>query len=447
MNDAPVLVTGGRVVDPSRGIDAVADVLLRDGVVAKVDERIAPPKGAEVFDAEGLVVAPGLVDLHVHFREPGFEHKETIATGSTAAAAGGFTTVCAMANTDPVVDDGPAAAFAVRRARETARVRVLPLGAVTKGLKGQELAEIGTMRGEGIVAVSDDGKPIVHGGLMRRALEYAAMFSLPVVVHEEDPALVLGGVAHEGWVSTRLGLAPWPAVGESSMVWRDVLLAGLTGGRLHVAHVSTRETVEAVRQARARGFRVSCEVTPHHLTLTDDDLARSGFDTRFKMNPPLRSEAERRALVDSLLDGTIDCVATDHAPHHADEKALEFADAPFGITGLETALPVMIDAFVATNALEVPRLVELMSAAPARLFSLPYGTLAEGASGDVVVFSTSRTTTAGEGGWYSRSWNSPWTGRTLKGRVERTYFAGREVYRHGMPRSTAETEAGRGRTG
>ena len=434
MNEAPVLISGGRLVDPSRGIDAVADILLSGGVVAKVDERIAAPKGAEVVDAEGLVVAPGFVDLHVHFREPGFEHKETIATGSAAAAAGGYTTVCAMANTDPVVDDAPTAAFVVRKARETARVRVLPIGAVTRGLKGLELAEIGSMKAEGIVAVSDDGRPVAHGGLMRRALEYASMFSLPVVVHEEDPTLVLGGVVHEGWVSTRLGLSPWPSVGESSMAWRDVLLAEMTGARLHVAHVSTRETLAAVRHARANGAKVTCEVTPHHLTLTDEDVARSGYDTRFKMNPPLRSEDERLGLVEGLLDGTIDCIATDHAPHHADEKALEFADAPFGITGLETALPVLVDAFVSTRILTVARLVELMSWAPARLFGLSAGTLAEGAPADLVLFSTSRTTVVGADGFFSRSSNSPWTGRTLKGRVERTFFAGREVFRHGSSR-------------
>ncbi len=432
MNEqVPVLISGGRVVEPSRGLDAVADVLLAGGVVVKIDEKIAAPRGAEVVDAEGLVVAPGFVDLHVHFREPGYEHKETIATGSAAAAAGGYTTVCAMANTDPVVDDAPTASFVVRKARETGRVRVLPIGALSKGLKGQELAEIGSMKAEGIVAISDDGKPVAHGGLMRRALEYASMFSLPVVVHEEDPSLVMGGVVHEGWVSTRLGLPPWPSVGESAMAWRDVLLAEMTGARLHVAHVSTREALSAVRHARAIGAKVTCEVTPHHLTLTDEDVARSSYDTRFKMNPPLRSEDERLGLVEGILDGTIDCVATDHAPHHADEKALEFADAPFGIIGLETALSVMVDAFVSTRMLSLTRLVELMSTAPARVFGLPAGTLAEGAAADVVLFSASRTTVVGADGFFSRSVNSPWTGRTLKGRVERTYCGGREVYRHG----------------
>ncbi|HEX7580357.1 MAG TPA: dihydroorotase, partial [Thermoanaerobaculia bacterium] len=385
MNEVPVLITGGRVIDPSRGIDQFLDVLLRDGIVAAVDERIAPPKGAEVVDASGLVVAPGFVDLHTHLREPGYEYKETIATGTAAAAAGGYTTVCAMANTDPVIDDAPSAAFVVRRARETGRVRVYPIGALSKGLKGVELAEIGSMKAEGIVAVSDDGNPVVNGNLMRRALEYASMFNLPVVVHEEDPSLVAGGVMNEGWAATRLGLAGWPAVAESSMVARDVQLAALTGARLHVAHVSTAGSLAAIRQARASGVKVTCEVTPHHLTLVDEEVVRSGYDTRFKMNPPLRSEEDRRALVEGLLDGTVDCIATDHAPHHADEKALEFADAPFGVTGLETALPVLVDAFVATKVLSLARLVELLSTAPARVFSLAAGSLAPGAAADVVL--------------------------------------------------------------
>ena len=432
MNEVPVLITGGRVIDPSRGIDQFLDVLLKDGVVAAVEERIAPPKGAEVVDASGLVIAPGFVDLHTHLREPGFEYKETIATGTAAAAAGGYTTVCAMANTDPVVDDAPTAAFVVRRARETGRVHVYPIGALSKGLKGVELAEIGSMKAEGIVAISDDGKPVVHGNLMRRAMEYASMFDLPVVVHEEDPSLVAGGVMNEGWAATRLGLAGWPGVAESSMVARDVQLAALTGGRLHVAHVSTAASLGAIRQARAAGVKVTCEVTPHHLTLVDEDVARSGYDTRFKMNPPLRSEEDRRALVEGLLDGTIDCIATDHAPHHADEKLLEFADAPFGVTGLETALPVLIDALVATKILSLGRLVELLSTAPARIFGLPAGSLAPGAAADVVLFSLARTTQVTADSFRSRSANSPWIGATLRGRVERTWVRGREVYRHGV---------------
>jgi len=428
MSDAPVLIKGGRLVDPSRRLDQTLDLLLKDGVVAKVDEKILPPKGAAVVEAAGFVVAPGFVDLHAHLREPGFKYKETIASGTAAAAAGGFTTVCAMANTDPVTDDAPTVSFVVRRARETGVVRVHPIGAVSRGLKGAELAEIGSMKAEGIVAISDDGRPVADAGLMRRALEYASMFDLPVVVHEEDPTLVRGGVMNEGWASTRLGLAGWPAAAEATMVARDVQLAALAGARLHVAHVSTRESLDAIRNARRKGVDVSCEVTPHHLTLTDEEVVRSGYDTRFKMNPPLRSEADRQALVAALADGTIDCVATDHAPHHADEKALEFADAPFGVTGLETALPVLVDALLLPKHLSLTRLVEVLSTAPARLFGLPCGTLAEGAPGDVVLFSTAKSTAVTPDGFLSKSRNSPWIARTLKGRVERTWVGGREVW-------------------
>jgi dihydroorotase len=430
MSGEAILLRGGRVVDPSRNLDQTLDVLLRDGVVAKVDEKIAA-RGAEVVEAAGFVVAPGFVDLHTHLREPGFEYKETIATGTRAAAAGGFTTVCAMANTDPVPDDAPTVAFVVRRARETGAVRVFPIGAVSKGLKGVELAEIGSMKAEGIVAISDDGKPIANGNLMRRALEYASMFGLPVVVHEEEPSLVGAGVMNEGWASTRLGLAGWPNVGESAMVARDVQLAALTGARLHVAHVSTKESLDAIRAARRLGVPVTCEATPHHLLLTDEDVARSGYDTRFKMNPPLRAESDRAALVAALVEGTIDCVATDHAPHHEDEKNVEFADAPFGVTGLETALPALVDGLLVPRAITLLRLVEVLSTAPARVFGLPYGTLAEGAAADVVLFSTAKSTPVTPDGFQSRSKNSPWLARTLKGRIEKTWVGGREVFSRG----------------
>ncbi|MCC6130501.1 MAG: dihydroorotase [Acidobacteria bacterium] len=403
---------------------------MKDGVIARVGERIAAPKGADVFYAEGLVVAPGFVDLHVHFREPGFEHKETIATGTASAAAGGYTTVCCMANTDPVIDDAPAVAFLVRRIRETAKIRVLPIGAVTKNLEGKELSEIGLMKAEGIVAISDDGKPVSNGQLMRRAMEYASMFSLPVVVHAEDPHLAQGGAMNEGLVSTRLGLPGMPNAAESAMVARDLQIAALTGTPLHFAHVSTKESLALIRQARASGVKVTCEATPHHLTLTDDAVSRSRYDTNYKMNPPLRTEEDRQALVDALNDGTIDAIATDHAPHHPDEKALEFADAPFGIIGLETALPVLVDAFLPAKVLSVSRLVELLSTSPCRAFGLQGGTLAEGVSADVVVFSTENKTTFTAEALESRSRNTPWLGRTLRGRVERTYFGGREVYRY-----------------
>jgi len=326
--------------------------------------------------------------------------------------------------------DSPAWIEWVRaRAADAGLCRVHPIGAVTRGLKGEELAEIGSMKAEGIVAISDDGRPIANGNVMRRALEYASMFDLPLIAHEEDPALAAGGVMNEGWVATRLGLAGWPAVAEAALVARDVMLAEMTRARLHVAHVSTRESLELVRRARAAGTPVTCEATPHHLTLTDEEVARSGYDTRFKMNPPLRSEADREALVDALVDGTLDAIATDHAPHHRDEKALEFADAPFGVTGLETALSVLLDALVGPRLVSLSRLVEALTSGPARALSLPAGTLKVGAPADVVLFSTSKSVTFSPASFRSRSANSPWLSRTLKGRVERTWVAGREVYR------------------
>ncbi len=440
MNERPILITGGRVVDPSRGTDRVLDVLLKDGAVARVDEKIAAPKGAEVIVADGLIVAPGFVDLHVHFREPGFEHKETIATGTAAAAAGGFTTVCCMANTKPVIDDASSVSFLVRRIRETAKVRVLPIGAVSKNLEGEELSEIGLMKAEGIVALSDDGRPVSNSLLMRRAMEYASMFGLTVVVHAEDHYLAAGGSMNEGSVSTRLGLQGIPNAAETAMIARDIQLAALTRTPVHFAHVSTKESLAAIRQGRAQGVKITCEVTPHHLTLTDEDVAKSGYDTRFKMNPPLRSEEDRQALVDALADGTIDAIATDHAPHHADEKGLEFADAPFGVTGLETALPVLLDALLPSRILSLTRLVDLLSTSPSRAFGLSSGTLSEGSSADVVIFSTTETTTVRADGFFSKSANSPWIGRALRGRVERTFFEGREVFRRSESRP--EPQAG-----
>lgn len=432
MSGEAVLLRGGRVVDPSRNLDQTLDVLLKDGVIAKVDEKIAA-KGAEVVEAAGFVVAPGFVDLHTHLREPGFEYKETIASGTRAAAAGGFTTVCAMANTDPVPDDAPTVAFIVRRARETGVVRVFPIGAVSKGLKGVELSEIGSMKAEGIVAISDDGKPIANGNLMRRALEYASMFSLPVVVHEEDPSIVGAGVMNEGWASTRLGLAGWPNVGESAMVARDVQLAALTGARLHIAHVSTRESLEAIRAARRLGVPVTCEVTPHHLLLTDEDVARSGYDTRFKMNPPLRSEADRLAVIAGLQDGTIDCIATDHAPHTVDDKKVEYDQAANGILGLETAVALCLDRLVGAGLVDLPQLVALLSANPARVLGLPGGTLAPGSPADLTVLDLARKRQVDPGRFESRSRNTPFAGWILKGWPVMTIVAGRVAWKDPRP--------------
>lgn len=424
-----LLIRGGRVVDPARGVDAVLDVLVEDGVIVKVGERLAPGRFAETLDAEGLVVAPGFVDLHAHLREPGREHEETIASGTRAAAAGGFTTVCALPDTDPVVDDAAAAAFVVRRIRETAVVRVHPYGALSRGRKGVELAEIGSMKHEGIVALSDSPRAVANGNLVRRALEYASMFDLPVVVHAEDSALLAGGVFHEGWQATRLGLAGMPAVAETSAIFRDGSLSALTRARLHVAQVSARASVATLRSFKAAGAPVSASVTPHHLVLTDEDAVRSAYDTRFKMSPPLREAADRETLIEGLLDGTIDAISTGHTPNHEDELALEFADAPFGAIGFETALPVLLDALVATGRVPLVRLVDALSAAPARLLGLPGGTLAEGAPADLVLFSTSAPTVFVPDQILSKCRNTPFLGKTFQGAVVVTFVGGRQVFR------------------
>jgi dihydroorotase len=425
------LLKGGRVIDPANGIDGAFDILIEDGKIARVERNLPVPGGdVQVVEvASGLVVCPGLIDMHVHLREPGQEHKETIATGTKSAVAGGFTAVACMPNTSPINDSAATTELILKKAAEAGLARVYPIGAVSRGSNGEYLADIAELHAAGCAAISDDGRPVATALLMRRALEYASMFSLPVIAHEEDPTLVAGGVMNEGWVATRLGLAGWPAVAEASLVARDALLAEMTRARLHVAHVSTRESLDLLRRAKQAGCPVTCEATPHHLTLTDVEVARSGYDTRFKMNPPLRSERDREALVDALVDGTLDAIATDHAPHHRDEKALEFADAPFGVTGLETALAVLIDALVAPKLVSLGRLVEALTIGPARALGLAAGTLREGAPADVVLFSTTRTTTVEASRFASRSHNSPWLGRTLKGRVERTFVAGREVFR------------------
>ncbi|HYS00630.1 MAG TPA: dihydroorotase, partial [Gemmatimonadales bacterium] len=330
-----LLLKGGRVIDPSRGFDQVADVLIQDGKIAAVGPGLGTPDGAEVRDVGNKIVAPGLVDVHVHLREPGNEDVETIASGARAAAAGGFTTVCAMPNTDPVTDNQAAVGFIVRQSVRAGLTRVYPIGAISVGQRGERLSEFGEMVGAGAVAVSDDGKPVVSSHLMRTALEYARTFEIPVADHCEEPTLAAGGVMHEGLVAARLGLKGIPAAAEEIMVGRDVLLAGLTGGHVHLCHVSTRGSVALIRHAKEQGVRVTAEVTPHHLTLTDRDCER--YDTHAKMNPPLREAADVAALRQALKEGVIDCIASDHAPHAYDAKEAAFDDAPFGIVGLETA--------------------------------------------------------------------------------------------------------------
>ena len=383
MSARDLILKGGRVIDPSTGIDAVGDVLLRDGKIESAGKKISTPDGAEVVDCTGLVVSPGFIDVHCHLREPGREDVETIATGARAAAAGGITAVCAMPNTDPVTDNQAAVGFVLKQGRAADASRVYPIGAISIGQKGERLAEFGEMVGAGAIAVSDDGKPVVSSQLMRTALEYARAFGIPVADHCEDPTLAEGGAMNEGIVSARLGLRGIPNEAEEIMAIRDILLARLTGGHVHLCHMSTKGSVELIRWGKDRGIRVTAEACPHHLSLTED--AVEGYNTHAKMNPPLRRLADVEALREAVRDGTIDVLATDHAPHHYDEKARAFSDAPNGIVGLETALAVNITWLVKPGILSVPLLIDKMSCAPAKLFGLPGGTFARGAIGDVTV--------------------------------------------------------------
>lgn len=421
-----ILIRNGRVIDPSRGTDGVADLLVSEGRIEAVGHNIPAPPGAHLVDASGKVVAPGLIDVHVHLREPGQEHMETVATGAAAAAAGGFTAVCAMPNTDPVIDNQAAVGFVVRQAIRAGKARVYPIGCISLGQKGQQLAEFGEMVGAGAVAVSDDGRPVVSSQLMRTALEYAKVFGIPVADHCEDPTLSAGGVMHEGLVSLRLGLKGIPSAAEEIMVARDILLSELTSGHVHLCHISTRGSVRLIRQAKDRGLNVTAEATPHHFALTDDRVA--GYDTNAKMNPPLREAADREAIRLALRDGTIDCIATDHAPHHYDAKQREFDDAPNGIVGLETALGLGIRELVLGGVLTLPQLVERMSTVPARVFKVPGGTLAVGAPADVVVFDAERRWQVRPDQLHSKSTNSPFLGETLVGQADLTLVGGRIVF-------------------
>jgi len=423
----PVVIRGGRVIDPSQGHDAVADLLMADGRIAGLGQGLGVPDGAEIVDARGKVVAPGLIDLHVHLREPGREDVETVATGARAAAAGGFTAVCPMPNTDPVTDNQAAVGFIVKQAQAAGAARVYPIAAISLGQKGQQLAEFGELVGAGAVAVSDDGHPVVSSHLMRMALAYARTFDIPVADHCEDPTLKANGVMHEGLVSTRLGLRGIPAAAEEIMVARNLLLAELTGGHIHLCHMSTRGSVELIRRAKEKGVRVTAEVTPHHLTLTDE--ACEGYNTNAKMNPPLREAADVAALRAGVKDGTIDVIATDHAPHHYDAKEREFDDAPFGIIGLETALGLGITELVRGGVLTLAELIDRMSTAPARAFHLPGGSLKRGGPGDVVIFDPEARWRVDPDRFYSKSRNTPFAGRELAGRVVRTFVAGLTVFR------------------
>jgi dihydroorotase len=422
-----LLLKGGRVVDPGRGLDANLDVLLSENGVEEVGERVAG-RGATVIDVRGLAVCPGFIDLHVHLREPGREDKETIRTGTRAAAAGGFTAVCAMPNTEPVNDQAGITRAILEKAQAEGSARVYPIGALSRGSMGEELAEFGDLRQAGCVAVSDDGRPVASARLMRRALEYAQAFDLPVIDHCEEPSLSERAVMHEGAVSTLLGLRGAPAAAESIVVERDLQLAELTGGRLHVAHVSTAASVEAIRRAKARGIRVTAEATPHHLLLTDALVRESGYDTATKMNPPLRSETDRAALVEGLRDSTLDCIATDHAPHTVDDKKVEFDLAAFGIVGLETAVALCLDRLVHSGLLDLEQLVALLSRNPARAFGLPGGQLAPGGPADVTVLDLSRKRQVDPTKFESKGRSTPFAGFVLKGWPVLTVVGGRVVF-------------------
>ena len=426
MSTQPVLLRGGRIIDPSQNLDATGDVLVQDGKIAKAGGTIAGPDGAIVIDCTGKVVSPGFIDVHCHLREPGREDVETIDSGAKAAVAGGFTAVCAMPNTNPVTDNQAAVGFIIRQAQRANAARVYPIGAISVGQLGQSMAEMGEMIGAGAVAVSDDGKPVVSAQLMRTTLEYARSFGIPVADHCEEPTLAHGGAMNEGVVSARLGLKGIPDEAEEIMVIRDILLARRTGGHVHLCHMSTKGSVELIRWGKERHINVTAEVCPHHLHLTED--AVEGYNTNAKMNPPLRTWADVEALRAAVKDGTIDCVATDHAPHHYDEKEREFADAPNGIVGLETALAVVHTALVASGVISLVDLVNRMSVMPAKVFHLAGGTLRAGSVGDVTVFDPAETWTVDAARFRTKGRNSPWVGHQLRGRVHATLVDGRVAF-------------------
>ncbi len=424
--NAPLLFRDGRIVDPSQGLDEVSHLLIQDGKVAAIGRDVGVPDGAEVIDATGWVIAPGLIDVHVHLREPGQEDRETIATGAASAVAGGITGICAMPNTDPVIDNQSAVGFVKARGEAAGLARVYPIGCISVGQRGDQLAEFGEMVAAGAVAVSDDGHPVMSSQLMRTALEYARTFGIPVADHCEDMPLAVGGAMHEGIVATRLGLKGIPSAAEEIQVARDCILAGLTGGHIHLCHMSTRGSVDLIRRAKEQGLSVTAEAAPHHYTLTHERVG--DYDTNAKMNPPLREAEDREAIRAALADGTIDCIATDHAPHTYDAKEREFDDAPNGIIGLETALSLGLRELVQGGVLSLSTLIERMSCAPARLWHLPGGTLRPGTVADVVAFDPAAEWTVDISRLCSRSRNTPWGGETMPGVVRRTVVGGRVVY-------------------
>ena len=441
-----LLIKGGRLIDPSQGIDGIADLLVEDGVVSGMAQHIDPPEHAEVIDATGMIVSPGFIDVHCHLREPGFEDKETIATGTLAAARGGFTTVCAMPNTNPTMDTASTLEYVLRKARDEAAVRVLPIGCVTKQSKGAELAEMGELAEAGAIGFSDDGNPVVNSNIMRQALSYSSALGLPIINHCEEPSLFHGGSMNEGWISNRLGIKGIPNSAEDIMVARDINLAELTGGRYHVAHLSTAGALELVRRAKERGMKnVTAEVTPHHLTLTDEailgrtadgsngsgayaPLTSAAYDTTAKVNPPLREQADMEAMIQGLRDGVIDLIATDHAPHNRTDKECTFHEAAFGISTLETALGQLMS-LVHTGAIDLPLLIEKMTLAPARfLRRTDIGTLKQGAPADITIIDPDTKWVVDTAQFASKGKNTPLQGATLKGHVHATLLEGQVVY-------------------
>lgn len=439
MPTRPILLKGGRVLDPSRNVDEIADVLVADGRIVSSSGNAGKVDDAEVIDCKGHIVSPGFIDVHCHLREPGREDVETIASGARAAAAGGFTAVCAMPNTDPVTDNQAAVGFIIRQAQRADAARVHVIGAISVGQMGERLAEFGEMVAAGAVAMSDDGKPVVSAQLMRTALEYARSFGIPVIDHCEEPTLANGGSMNEGIVSARLGLKGIPSEAEEIMVIRDILLARRTGGHVHLAHMSTHGSVELIRWGKERGINVTAEVCPHHISLTEDRIG--SYDTNAKMNPPLRTAKDVESLREAVKDGTIDMIATDHAPHHYDEKEREFADAPNGIVGLETALAVSVTSLVATGHIDFRTLIDKMSCAPAKLFGLPGGSLAKGVAADITVFDPGASWQVEPADFLSKGRNTPYAGMTLTGRAVATIVGGRVVYSYSE--STANARGSR----
>jgi dihydroorotase len=423
-----LLIANGHLIDPAAPENTGMSVLIENGKVAawlRPGERA--PEGCEVFDASGMLVAPGFIDMHVHLREPGQEHKETIASGCAAAVAGGWTSVCPMPNTSPVNDNAAITRYMIEQAERAGLANVFPIGAITKSSDGSELAEMGEMKAAGAVAVSDDGRPVPNAGIMRRAMQYAKDFDLPVIDHCEDKSLSSGGVMHEGKISLLLGLKGMPALAEDIDVVRDILLAKETGAHIHIAHASTKGAIEAVRRAKNEGIDVTCEVTPHHFTLTDRSV--EGYDTNTKMAPPLRSKEHLEAIIEGIKDGTIDAIATDHAPHHADEKALEYDRAPFGITGLETAIGLAFTELVHKGVIGLERLVELCSSNPAKILRLKdRGTLKPGSFADLTIIDPTREWTFDAAHSRSKSRNTPFNGRKFTGKAVATVIGGRFVF-------------------